>query len=457
MNRRTFLQGLGGFALWSALAGCASFPLSPLSRTRVFEEPFLKKRLYAASTHGLDMYFRPMRTEESTFHLTVRLGGYDRRFRDSQGQIHTFPDGAAHFLEHIVFKKKEGNVGTEFKKIGAFSNAYTTTDHTNYFFETTEGWTRGLEILLDYVFHREYTPEDVEGERTIILEEWRGRQSDPKGALWNNLGQALYHGPYGDSIIGTPAIITGLSFGLLNAAYDRFYHPVNMFFQGAGNHDPDEVFFEVSRLLDRMGVLPGTKAEPVAVEEPVKIRQAEVVGYAPIKSPLAAFGFKQPYTPQQSTQERFRETITLEILADILFGGTSEIQTNLRRASLLTSPFSGGYSEGRGFGYTGLSAGTLDPPQVEQVVLEGIRKMQRSGVSTKDFRLSQRGIKGEFVRLFSTPGRFLRAFRHYMVNHANVMDYLTLANSITLDEMNRQLQQHFQRDRYAKSVLLPQK
>jgi predicted Zn-dependent peptidase len=47
------------------------------------------------------------------------------------------PNGTAHFLEHIVFRRtkrlKSKQIAKEFEKYGAIANAFTTKEYTSYF------------------------------------------------------------------------------------------------------------------------------------------------------------------------------------------------------------------------------------------------------------------------------------------------------------------------------------
>jgi predicted Zn-dependent peptidase len=46
--------------------------------------------------------------------------------------------GVAHFLEHKMFDTKQGNALTDLSANGASPNAFTSSDMTAYYFETTE-------------------------------------------------------------------------------------------------------------------------------------------------------------------------------------------------------------------------------------------------------------------------------------------------------------------------------
>ena len=47
------------------------------------------------------------------------------------------PDGIAHFLEHKLFEKEDGDVFQQFSKQGASANAFTSFTRTAYLFSST--------------------------------------------------------------------------------------------------------------------------------------------------------------------------------------------------------------------------------------------------------------------------------------------------------------------------------
>ena len=61
------------------------------------------------------------------------------------------PDGIAHFLEHKLFEKEDGDVFQQFSKQGASANAFTSFTRTAYLFSSTSNVEKNLETLIDFV------------------------------------------------------------------------------------------------------------------------------------------------------------------------------------------------------------------------------------------------------------------------------------------------------------------
>ena len=73
------------------------------------------------------------------------------------------PLGRAAFrcLEHKMFDMENGDAADEFAKLGASSNAFTSSSRTAYLFSTTTNENDCVELLLDFVQSLNITDESV--------------------------------------------------------------------------------------------------------------------------------------------------------------------------------------------------------------------------------------------------------------------------------------------------------
>ena len=103
--------------------------------------------------------------------LATRYGSADDRFRDGGDEIVDLPDGIAHFLEHKLFERKDGDAADIFAAQGATSNAATGFRTTYFHFSCTERFEENLKTLIDFVGDPYFTEKAVEKERGIIEQE----------------------------------------------------------------------------------------------------------------------------------------------------------------------------------------------------------------------------------------------------------------------------------------------
>ena len=99
------------------------------------------ERLYIDTLlNGLTVYYLPKADYNRTYGLfTTNFGSLDTSFVPlGEQDFQTFPEGIAHFLEHKLFEKEEGDVMYKFGALGAQTNAFTSFSRTSYLFSTLE-------------------------------------------------------------------------------------------------------------------------------------------------------------------------------------------------------------------------------------------------------------------------------------------------------------------------------
>ncbi len=82
---------------------------------------------YQKMDNGLDVYILPKKGFNKTFAtFTTKYGSIDNHFvAHGKSDFAKVPDGIAHFLEHKLFEKEDGDVFQQFSRQGASANAFT--------------------------------------------------------------------------------------------------------------------------------------------------------------------------------------------------------------------------------------------------------------------------------------------------------------------------------------------
>ncbi|HEY0510342.1 MAG TPA: pitrilysin family protein [Thermoanaerobaculia bacterium] len=171
--------------------------------------------------------------------------------------------GAAHFLEHMMFKGSAhfgpGEIDRLTQALGGVNNAFTSHDSTAYYFNfAADRWTEALVIEADRMAALTLDPEQVASERQVILEEIAMYDSEPWDALEMAVHARLFgpH-PYGRQVLGTREELLATGAAELRDFHRRFYRPDNAILVLAGDID-DAALAAVERTLG--AIPPG--AEP---------------------------------------------------------------------------------------------------------------------------------------------------------------------------------------------------
>ena len=151
--------------------------------------------------------------------------------------------GAAHFLEHLLFKATPTRTSVEIAQavdaIGGELNAFTSREHTCYYAHVLdEDLELAVDLVADVVLNGVCAPTDVEVERDVVLEEIAMRDDDPE----DTLGDVFLTSMFGDHPVGRPVIgsvdsVSAMTRTQLHSFHVRRYVPDRMVVAVAGNID----------------------------------------------------------------------------------------------------------------------------------------------------------------------------------------------------------------------------
>ena len=177
--------------------------------------------------------------------------------------------GVSHFLEHMMFKGSarfgKGAVDRVTTTLGGTNNAFTTADHTAYWFEfASDRWESALELEADRMRALLLEPAEFEAEKQVVLEELAQGEDDPWRVLSQEVQAALFpRHPYRRPVIGYADTLKALSVAEMRDYYERFYHPGNAVLVVCGDFEPERALEIVRRHLGSIPAgVPWTSADP---------------------------------------------------------------------------------------------------------------------------------------------------------------------------------------------------
>ena len=146
--------------------------------------------------------------------------------------------GLAHFIEHMCFngtKRFPKNQLVDYLqsigvKFGQHLNAYTSFDETVYFLpipsDDPEKLEKGFQIIEDWAFNTILTPEEIDKERGVVLEEYRLGLGAQKRMEARYLSKMMYGSHYAERLpIGKKEILENFKYQSLVDFYKDWYRP----------------------------------------------------------------------------------------------------------------------------------------------------------------------------------------------------------------------------------------
>jgi len=163
--------------------------------------------------------------------------------------------GTAHFFEHLVFKGSKimsQNSLTDYaENTGTLLNAYTSREHTSYYFQGRRENTKMLvNILSDIIQNPDLSLGSIRTERTVILAEYDDILLNVQEVLFDYIHAYCFGGLTGDfkgsslsyNILGTKSHIKkAITQETIKDFIKIHYHPSRMILVAAGGVDHDQV------------------------------------------------------------------------------------------------------------------------------------------------------------------------------------------------------------------------
>ena len=188
-------------------------------------------------------------------------------------------NGAAHFLEHLLFKGTRHRTATaiarEVEGLGGDLNAFTGEDHTCYYAKAeARQLVRVADVLLDMYQHSTLPAVEVERERGVIREEILMGRDQPAQVAEELLAATFWPGhPLGRPLTGTVESVAALRRADLLAFWRGGYASGNTILSVAGPVAHGDVVAELRRALERSRRGPRARFRRV----PARARRREVV------------------------------------------------------------------------------------------------------------------------------------------------------------------------------------
>ncbi|MED3573347.1 EF-P 5-aminopentanol modification-associated protein YfmH [Cytobacillus praedii] len=391
---------------------------------------------YEKLNNGLDVYILPKQGFNKTYAtFTTKYGSIDNHFlppgKDDYVKV---PDGIAHFLEHKLFEKEDGDVFQQFSKQGASANAFTSFTRTAYLFSSTSNVEQNLETLIDFVQAPYFTEKTVEKEKGIIGQEITMYDDNPDWRLYFGLIQNMYENhPVKIDIAGTIESISHITKDMLYECYETFYHPSNMLLFIVGPVDQEQVMKMVKDNQDRKEYkeLPDIKRK--FEDEPVAVAQKKQVLEMNVQTSKCLVGIKARNVTQ-SGKEMLMKELSLNVMLDILFGKSSEHYSALYNEGLIDETFSFDYTEENGFGFAMIGGDTSNPDRladtIKKILLEA-----KGTITDESIERTKKKKIGAFLRAVNSPEYIANQFTRYAFNDMDLFEVVPTLESITIADI----------------------
>lgn len=404
----------------------------------------LQETLYfEVMDNGLHVYVLPKPGFQKTFAtFATKYGSIDNHFKVEGEEEIKVPDGIAHFLEHKMFEKEDGDVFTKFSSHGASANAFTSFEQTVYLFSATEHIYDNLETLIDFVQAPYFTDQSVDKEKGIIGQEINMYQDNPDWRSYFGLIEALYSKhPVHIDIAGTVESISTITKETLYTCYNAFYHPSNMLLFVVGGVEPQKVFDIVRKNQSDKDYKPQGNIERIFEQEPAGVAQERREARLAVSLPKFLFGFKEKKTGLTGP-ELLRHDLESKLMLDLLLGSSTQLYQKLYDEELISDSFGHEYNSSHHYAFSAIGGDTKDPDRLLSRIREEIEAVKASGFAEEHFERARKKKIGGYLRMLNSPENIAHEFTRHRFRGSDLFEVLPVYESITLEDVNRRLREH---------------
>lgn len=406
---------------------------------------------------GLPVMIIPKKGQtKKTAVVSTLYGSTDNRFiPPGTAEPLEVPPGIAHFLEHQLFKKADGDIGQEFAKYGAYYNANTGYHTTNYFFTGTDNFPGNLGILMRLTSQPYFSEANVTTEKLIIEQELRMYADMPDIKIYQNLMKNLYHiHPVNIEIGGTVESVRTITHQMLERCYRIFYHPDNMVLAISGDVKPDETLAVLNKTWDMKYAPNADGVKRLPPDEPEAIKSHTAEESMAVARPHLLIGYKDTQTGLKHKALLIHSLIN-DMLLDLLFGHSTTLYNRLYEDGLIDDHFGASYNCYETYGFTIINAETDQPEALYQRILKEIGRAKNRRFKNRDLDRLKRKFLGKFVWAFNSPEAIAMMFSAYYFHKINPFDIPGYIKKITLKDIREQFIRHLDEKYHSISVVKP--
>ncbi|OGX07850.1 MAG: hypothetical protein A2Z88_05440 [Omnitrophica WOR_2 bacterium GWA2_47_8] len=344
--------------------------------------------------------------KETTLSNGLRVISYEMKDRESigigllvgtGGRFETDNvKGAAHFLEHIVFKGTQKYSCEAIKEkvegVGGALNAFTTEEISCFYSRIpAKHLAKTFDVLSDMVFFPSITKEDVSKESGVIIEEIKMYHDLPQYQVLEFLDSLMWPGhQLGKSLIGSVETIQKMSNDDLRGFHQEHYSGRNVVVAACGRLKHKELVDIVQAKLKK--IIHGEKKSFVKVPE-ANGHPGVKFFRKPIEQMHLALGAR-------GLEINHKDRYVLSLLNIILGGNmSSRLFDEVREKRGLAYSIGSSFKSFQDTGMFTVRAGVDNKKIVDalKVILHELKKMKQDGVSADEFKRAKDFYLGQVV------------------------------------------------------------
>jgi predicted Zn-dependent peptidase len=308
---------------------------------------------------------------------------------------------------------------------------------------------KAFDVLSDMVLEPKFAEDEIDREKSVILEEIRMTQDNPED-LVHELFTQNFWAPHalGKPILGTPETVSSFTRESLCDWFDDWYAPDNMVITAAGHLTHQQLLDLVESRFSKR------KPSKASIVDPKPQPASHVTLRTKSELEQVHICLGVPALPM-TDQRRF----AVAVLNNVLGGGmSSRLFQNIRERQGLAYSIFSELSSYRDTGTLSVYAGTsLDTAsQLVSSVLDEFRRLRDEPLNPEELRRAKDHLKGATLLALEGSGQRMNSLARYHMyfnRHFTAQDLIKLLESVTIEDVQQLAREFFQSGHMAASVV----
>jgi len=403
--------------------------------------------------NGLKYYIRPNAKPENKVELRLVVNaGSILEDEDQQG--------LAHFMEHMNFNGTKNypknelvsflqSIGVEF---GADLNAYTSFDETVYILpiptDKPDNLEKGFQVIEDWAHQALLTDKDIDGERTVVLEESRLGKGANDRMMKKYIHDYLNGAHYADRLpIGKDDILKTFKYETIRRFYNDWYRPNLMSVIVIGDITTEKAEELIKKHFAGIKNPENEKARKSFEVDPYTSQKAMVV----TDKEASSYEFALNYSAQKEIEQKTIGDYRAQIVRGLFTSMLNKRFDDLRQSA--NPPFTYAYTYVGGFarGYENFAMSVAPSTSIESAINASVGelvKAQEHGFNAAELELEKKKLLNGMEKAYNErektnsaqyAAEYIRAFltQEPIPGIENEYQYYQeMLPKITLEEVN---------------------
>ncbi|PKN70696.1 MAG: insulinase family protein [Deltaproteobacteria bacterium HGW-Deltaproteobacteria-12] len=284
-------------------------------------------------------------------------------------------------------------------------------------------------------------------ERDVIMEERRQRvETDPHGKLYEQfLSTAFKIHPYGRPIIGRPADMINLKPASIKNMFQKYQAPDSIVIAVVGDIKPDNTLKLIEKYFG--GIPPSQKIPAGIPAEPAQTEERRVVVNFDA-NPQLLIGYHKPTAPAY-------EDYVLDVLETILTKGRTSRLYNLLVTELGVAKSISAYNGTPGTRYPNLFMISAEPrfphtnSQLEKIILREIDKIKSQPISTAELHKAKKHLRMGYIKSLDSNSQLASTLSYYEVllgDYRYFANYLNTIEKVSPGDIQNAVKRYFSKE-----------